>query len=88
MGWQGLKLICTVSAYFNKLKMFHEFYESPFFNFFLTLKYLSISESCIETKNWVKFLFSHFFVVPQKVLKKVPKTFWGTTKKCENKNLT
>ena len=34
----------------------------------LTLKDPSISECCIETKNWVKFLFSHFFVVPQKVL--------------------
>ena len=51
MGRQGLKLICTVSVYFNKLKIFHEFYESPFFNFFLNLKDPSISESCIETKN-------------------------------------
>ena len=37
-----------------------------------------------KRKNWVKFLFSHFFVVPQKVFK----TFWGTTIKCENENLT
>ena len=38
-----------------------------------------------------KYLFSDFFVVPQKIyegLKGLHKTFWGTTKKCENKNLT
>ena len=46
----------------------------------LTLKDPMISESCIEIKIELKFLFLHFFVVP--------KTFWGTTKKCENKNLT
>ena len=36
-----------------------------------------------------KFLFAHFFVVPQKVLwrpLRPYKTFWGTTKKCKNKN--
>ena len=44
-----------------------------------------ISESYIKLK--LKFLFSHFFVVPQKVLWSLHKTFWGTTKKCENKNL-
>ena len=32
-------------------------------------------------KNQVKFLFSHFVVV-------IHKTFWATTKKCVNKNLT
>ena len=43
-------------------------------NKFLTLKIINhfnvscISESCIEIKNLVKFLFSHFFVVLQKVL--------------------
>ena len=41
----------------------------------LTLKDPFISESCTEIKI-VKFLFSHLH-----------KTFWGTTKKCENKNL-
>ena len=41
----------------------------------LTLPVLYISESCIEIK--VKFLFSHFFVVLQKV--------WDTTKEYENK---
>ena len=37
----------------------------------------------------LKFLFSHVFVVPQKVLWSLNKTFWGTTEvwKCENKNL-
>ena len=38
----------------------------------------------------LKFLFSHVFVVPQKVLWRslgLHKTFWGTSKKCENKNL-
>ena len=41
----------------------------------LTLPVLYISESCIEIK--VKFLFSHFLVVLQKV--------WDTTKEYENK---
>ena len=36
--------------------------------FSLTLPVLCISESCIEIKNWLKFLLSHFFVVLQKVL--------------------
>ena len=36
-----------------------------------------------KEKKLVKFSFSHF-VVP----KGLHKTFWGTTKKCQNKNLT
>ena len=35
---------------------------------FLTLNVPCITESCIEIKNQVKFLFSHLFVVPWKVL--------------------
>ena len=33
-----------------------------------------------------KIWFSHFFVVPQK--EGLHKNFWGTTKKCENHNLS
>ena len=46
----------------------------------LTLNDPCISESCIEKKK-VKFLFSHFFVVPQKVLRYHKEV-------CENKHLT
>ena len=35
----------------------------------------------------LKFLFSNFFVVPQRFYEGL-KTFWGTKKKYENKNLT
>ena len=35
----------------------------------LTLPVPYISESCIEIKMKLKFLFSHFFVLPQKVLR-------------------
>ena len=38
-----------------------------------TLNNPCISESCIEVKS--KFLFSHFFVVPQKTSKGLHKTF-------------
>ena len=41
--------------------------------FALTLNVPCISESCIEIK--VKFLFSHFFVVPQKAFKAFIKPF-------------
>ena len=47
----------------------------------LTSPTLCILESYIKIK--IKFLFSHFFVVLKKVLWR-SKTFWGTTKKCEN----
>ena len=43
---------------------------------FLTLKDPFISESCTEIKIELNFQ------------KGLHKTFWGTTKKCENKNLT
>ena len=46
----------------------------------LTLNDPCISENCIEKKK-VKFLFSHFFVVPQKVLRYHKEV-------CENKHLT
>ena len=52
----------------------------------VTFPALFISESYIK----IKILFSHFFVVAQGFIKAL-KAFikpWGTTKKCENKNLT
>ena len=58
---------------------------------FLTLPVPCFSECCNEIKI-VKFLFSHFFVVSLKKfyegLKGLHKTFRGSPKKCENKNLT
>ena len=39
-------------------------------------------------KCWLKFFFSHFFVVPQRFYKgpkDLHKAFWGTTRKSENK---
>ena len=44
--------------------MWHERFLN--YNTMLTLNISCISESCIEMK--IKFLFSHFFVVAQKVL--------------------
>ena len=41
----------------------------------LTLNVPCISESCIEVKIKLSFLFSHFFVVGQKVLKAFIKPF-------------
>ena len=45
---------------------------------------------CYSNRNWLKFLFSHFFAVPPKVLwrpsQRPSQTFWGTTKNCEHKN--
>ena len=48
--------------------------------------------SCLDkSENHLKFLFSHFFCDALKSLRKgdegLHKTFWGTTEKCENKNL-
>ena len=44
-----------------------------------------------EKKNELKFLFSHFFVVTERLyegLGGLHETLWGTTKKCENKILS
>ena len=38
--------------------------------------------------NYLKYLFSHFFVVPKKVSCGLHKTFFSTTKRCEYKNLS
>ena len=54
---------------------------------YLTLPATRISESYIKIEN----TFSDVFVVPQKVLwrpLRLHKTFWGATKKYENKNLS
>ena len=40
-----------------------------------TLPVPYISESCIEIKSYIKFLFSHFLVVPQKGFMKAYKAF-------------
>ena len=50
-----------------------------------------ISKSCIEIKIKLNFYFySSFWGLKRfyKGLKRLRKTFWDTTKKCENKNLT
>lgn len=54
---------------------------------YLTFPSSSITESCLK-KNYIKFLFSHFFSVPEKALKdlyKLHKTFRGAKNKYENK---
>ena len=53
----------------------------------LTLKDLFISESCIEIKIELNFYF-HTSLWCFKRFYEGLKTFWGTTEKCENKNLT
>ena len=58
--------------------------------FFLTLPVPCISESCIEIKIKLNFYFYTSFWCLKRFcerLKGVHKTFRGTTKKCENKNL-
>ena len=50
----------------------------------LTLNIPCISESCVEIKIKLNFCFHTFLWC----LKGLQKTFQGTTKKCENKNLT
>ena len=57
----------------------------------LTLPFLCISESCIETKSKLNFYFETFLRCLKRFyegLYDLHKTFCGTTKKCENKNLT
>ena len=55
-----------------------------FFRFIkLTLPTPWISESCIKMKINLNF----YFHTSSWCLKGLHKTFWGTTKKCENKNL-
>ena len=58
---------------------------------YLTFPVLCISESCIEIKINLNFYFhtslwcrNSFYEGP----KGLHKTFWGTTRKCENKNLS
>ena len=57
----------------------------------LTIKDPLISESCIKIKIKLNFYFHTSlwcFKRFYESLKGLHKTFWGTTKKCENKNLT
>ena len=57
----------------------------------LTLKDPLIFESCIEIKIKLTFYFHTSLWCLKRFyegLKGLHKTFWGTTKKCENKNLT
>ena len=57
----------------------------------LSLKDPFISESCIEIKTELNFYFRTSLWCLKKFyegLKGLHKTFWDTTKKCENKNLT
>ena len=49
----------------------------------LTLKDLFISESCIEINIELNF----YFHTSLWCFKRFYETFWGTTNKCENKNL-
>ena len=56
----------------------------------LILKDPFISESCIEIKIELNFYFHTSLWCLRRFyegLKGLPKTFWGTTKNCENKNL-
>ena len=53
----------------------------------LTLPVPYISESCTEIKIKFNFYF-HTSLWCLKSFMKVLKAFWGTTKKCENKNLS
>ena len=53
----------------------------------LTLKDPFISESCIEIKIELNFYFRTSLWCLKKFYEGL-KTFWGTTKKCENKHLT
>ena len=59
--------------------------------FFLALHTPSIFENCIKTKiNLNFYLHTHLWCLKRFYdgFKGLHKTFWGTTKKCENKNLT
>ena len=59
--------------------------------FFLALHTPCIFENCIKTKiNLNFYLHTHLWCLKRFYdgFKGLHKTFWGTTKKCENKNLT
>ena len=66
------------------------FYESVLSNFIymFTLNITCISESCIGIKIKLNFYFHTSFWCLKRFYEGLHKTFLGTTKKCENKNLT
>ena len=61
--------LCWSRETFSRIYSIHDCILFCFWNeFILTLNVPYISESYIEIKMKVKFIFSHFFVLPQKVL--------------------
>ena len=85
--WKGKKVseerICSTSDFIGKFK----FGTSLWYGTYWTLKTRSFSESCIEIKIKLNFYFHTSLWCLKKFYEGLHKTFWGTTKKCENKNL-
>ena len=90
--WNFTKFVVIWTIFQLKSRKLHKYCKRLFqISFYLTLPVLCISESCIEIKINLSFYFHTSLWCLKRFyegLKGLHKTFWGATKKCENKNLS